>query len=289
MTEYTMKRVLLATIVLWPATAITEATAQDTLGIVITRAAALPSRVAPAENFTGMVRVQPVFDTTASTRAYGASVAFEAGARTAWHTHARGQVLIVTEGVGRVQRWGASVEEIRPGDVVRIPPGAKHWHGASPTSAMTHLAIVEQSGGRSTEWLEQVSDAQYTARPDAQRALAAAPARGAPGDSAQPSRAQQVMGDIAPKLAQLTDSVLFGDVWARPGLSRRDRSLVTVSALIAMNRPEQLRSHLRLARENGVTRDEVVEAITHLAFYAGWPNAISAVTVAREVFAEAGR
>ena len=173
--------------------------------------------------------------------------------------------------------------------MVRIPPGAKHWHGASPTSAMTHIAIVEQSGERSTEWLEQVSDAQYTARPDAQRAPAAAPARGVPGDSAQPSRAQQVMGDIAPKLAQLTDSVLFGDVWARPGLSRRDRSLVTVSALIAMNRPEQLRSHLRLARENGVTRDEVVEAITHLAFYAGGPNAISAVGVAREVFAEPGR
>jgi 4-carboxymuconolactone decarboxylase len=92
------------------------------------------------------------------------------------------------------------------------------------------------------------------------------------------------MGDIAPKLAQLTDSVLFGDVWSRPGLSRRDRSLVTVSALIAMNRPDQLRSHLALALANGVTRDELAEAITHLAFYAGWPNAIAAVTVAREVF-----
>jgi 4-carboxymuconolactone decarboxylase len=91
------------------------------------------------------------------------------------------------------------------------------------------------------------------------------------------------MGDIAPKLAQLTDSVLFGDVWARPGLSRRDRSLVTVSALVAMNRPEQLRSHLALARENGVTRDELVEAITHLAFYAGWPSAVAAITVAKEV------
>jgi 4-carboxymuconolactone decarboxylase len=91
------------------------------------------------------------------------------------------------------------------------------------------------------------------------------------------------MGDIAPKLAQLTDSVLFGDVWARPGLSRRDRSLVTVSALVAMNRPDQLRSHLELARSNGVTRDELIEAMTHLAFYAGWPSAVTAVTVAREV------
>ena len=100
----------------------------------------------------------------------------------------------------------------------------------------------------------------------------------------QQSRAQQLMGDIAPKLADLTDSVLFGDVWARPQLSRRDRSLVTVSALIAMNRPDQLRSHLALARQNGLTEEELVEAITHLAFYSGWPNAVAAVGIARDVF-----
>ncbi len=100
------------------------------------------------------------------------------------------------------------------------------------------------------------------------------------------SRAQQLMGDIAPKLAELTDNVLFGDVWERPGLAKRDRSLVTISALIAMNRPDQLRSHLALARQNGVTETEIVEAITHLAFYAGWPNAVSAVAIAREVFAK---
>ena len=106
----------------------------------------------------------------------------------------------------------------------------------------------------------------------------------APAASPQPSRAQQLMGDIAPKLADLTDSVLFGDVWARPQLSRRDRSLVTVSALIAMNRPDQLRSHLALARQNGLTEEELVEAITHLAFYSGWPNAVAAVGIARDVF-----
>jgi 4-carboxymuconolactone decarboxylase len=105
-----------------------------------------------------------------------------------------------------------------------------------------------------------------------------------PAAGAQPSRAQQLMGDIAPKLAELTDNVLFGDVWARPGLSQRDRSLVTISALIAMNRPDQLRSHIARARQNGVKEEEIVEAITHLAFYAGWPNAITAVGVAREVF-----
>lgn len=117
--------------------------------------------------------------------------------------------------------------------------------------------------------------------------MAGAPAfaQGSPPPAApQQSRAQQLMGDIAPKLADLTDSVLFGDVWARPQLSRRDRSLVTVSALIAMNRPDQLRSHLALARQNGLTEEELVEAITHLAFYSGWPNAVAAVAVARDVF-----
>jgi 4-carboxymuconolactone decarboxylase len=100
----------------------------------------------------------------------------------------------------------------------------------------------------------------------------------------QQTPAQRIMGDIAPKLADLTDNVLFGDIWERPGLSKRDRSLITVSALIAVNRPDQLRSHLELGRKNGLTEAEVVEVITHLAFYAGWPNAVTAVSVAREVF-----
>ncbi|MFZ4288406.1 carboxymuconolactone decarboxylase family protein [Variovorax sp. HJSM1_2] len=103
---------------------------------------------------------------------------------------------------------------------------------------------------------------------------------------ATPSRAQSLFGDVAPKLADLTDNVLFGDVWARPGLSPRDRSLATVSALIAMNRPDQLRSHLALARKNGITQEELVETITHLAFYAGWPSGVSAALVAKEVFAQ---
>ena len=98
------------------------------------------------------------------------------------------------------------------------------------------------------------------------------------------SNAQNLFGDVAPKFAQLTDDVLFGDVWARPGLSPRDRSLATVSALVAMNRPEQLRHHLERALENGLTRDELIEAITHLAFYAGWPSGVTAVGVAKEVF-----
>lgn len=100
------------------------------------------------------------------------------------------------------------------------------------------------------------------------------------------SRAQQLMGDIAPKMAQLTDEVLYGDIWERPELSKRDRSLITVSALIAMDRPDQLRSHIRLALKNGVTQDEIIETITQLAFYSGWPNSVTAVGIAKDVFKE---
>lgn len=100
--------------------------------------------------------------------------------------------------------------------------------------------------------------------------------------SGDPSPAQKLVGDFAPKLAELTDQVLFGDIWERPGLSKRDRSLLTVSALIALNRPEQLRHHLQRALQNGVAKTELIEAITHLAFYAGWPAAMSAVAVAKE-------
>jgi 4-carboxymuconolactone decarboxylase len=205
-------------------------------------------------------------------------VTFEPGARTAWHAHPLGQTLVVTSGIGRVQRWGDAIDEMRQGDIVWIPPGQKHWHGAAPNSAMTHVAIVEQLDGKSVDWMEKVSDPQYGAPLRGQTGVANVPA------AARPRPSQAAMGDFAPKLADITDNVLYGDVWERPELSKRDRSLVTVSALIAMNRPDQLRSHLCIARQNGVTQAELVEAITHLAFYAGWPNAVSAVAVAREVF-----
>jgi 4-carboxymuconolactone decarboxylase len=112
------------------------------------------------------------------------------------------------------------------------------------------------------------------------------PAAPATKQAVTQTTAQRLFGDINPKLAQLTDDVLFGDIWKRPGLSPRDRSLVTVSALITMNRPDQLRSHLQRARANGLTEAELVEAITHLAFYTGWPNAVQASTIAKEVFRE---
>jgi len=118
----------------------------------------------------------------------------------------------------------------------------------------------------------------------AQSSVAIAPPDKVTSSVAAPSPAQKMFGDIAPKFAELTDRVLYGDVWERPGLSKRDRSLITISALIAMNRPDQLRSHLVRARENGVTENEVVETITHLAFYAGWPSAVTAIAVAKDVF-----
>lgn len=114
----------------------------------------------------------------------------------------------------------------------------------------------------------------------------ARPQAAKPASAGTQTPAQRMYGDIAPKLADLTDKVLYADVWESPGLSKRDRSLATVSALIAMNRPDQLRSHLRIARENGVTEAELVETITHLAFYSGWPNAVTAIAVAKEVFAK---
>jgi 4-carboxymuconolactone decarboxylase len=240
---------------------------QGSESITVARSGSQPSREGPAENFTGSVRVDPLFAANDASRASGAYVTFQSGARTAWHTHPRGQVLVVTAGTGRVQSWGGPIQEIRPGDVVRIPPGVKHWHGAAENASMTHIAIQEHMDGKTVDWLEKVA--------------AAPPAASA--SSGQQSRAQQLMGDITPKLAELTDKVLFGDIWERPGLSKRDRSLATVAALIALNRPDQLRSHLRLAVANGVKKEELVEAITHLAFYSGWPNAISAALVAKEV------
>jgi quercetin dioxygenase-like cupin family protein len=127
----------------------------------IKRNGSQPSAKGPADYFTGAVRVDPLFQAPDPARVRGASVTFEPGARTAWHTHPLGQTLIVTSGLGWVQAWGGSVEEIRPGDVVWFPPGEKHWHGATPTTAMTHIAIQEALDGTVVDWMEQVSDEQY--------------------------------------------------------------------------------------------------------------------------------
>ncbi len=129
----------------------------------IKRNGSQPSAKGPTANFTGSVRIDPLFQAGSPVRVGGASVTFEPGARTAWHTHPRGQTLIVTAGCGWVQVWGGPVEEIRPGDVVWTAPGEKHWHGAKATTAMTHIAIQEALDGRFVEWMEKVGDDQYPA------------------------------------------------------------------------------------------------------------------------------
>ena len=125
------------------------------------RSGSQPSSKGPGDWFTGTVRIDPLFQANAPARAVGASVTFEPGARTAWHTHPLGQTLIVTAGFGRAQSEGGPIEEIRPGDVVWFPPNMKHWHGAGPTTAMTHIAIQEALDGKVVEWLEKVNDEQY--------------------------------------------------------------------------------------------------------------------------------
>jgi quercetin dioxygenase-like cupin family protein len=129
--------------------------------ITIARSGSQPSSQGPAEYFTGSARVDPLFPVAEPSRMAGARVTFEPGARTAWHTHPLGQTLIVTAGTGWVQQWDGPVQEMREGDVVRIPPGRKHWHGATATTRMTHIALQEQLDGKVVDWMEKVSDEQY--------------------------------------------------------------------------------------------------------------------------------
>jgi len=258
----------------------TDAATQNAKTLSITRGSAPPPQMRETENFTGSVGVEMLMEATAPSPLNAGRVTFAPGARTAWHSHPMGQTLIVTAGAGWVQQEGGEKQEIKVGDVVWTPPGVKHWHGATSTDRLTHIALTEQqSDGKRVEWMEKVSDAQYNAPLRAQ-----APTPAAPNTVADQRPSQRAIGDFSPKLAQLTDDVLYADVWERPQLGKRDRSLVTVAALIAMNRPDQLRSHITRARTNGVTKEEIIETITHMAFYAGWPSAITAISVAREVF-----
>src|SRR5690349_14422987 len=163
------RRTFLATVATWLATLAIQRTHAETRltanledEMEITRIGSQPSAKGPADWFTGTVRIDPLFQPHAPARAAAASVTFEPGARTAWHTHPLGQTLIITAGCGWVQQEGGPVEEVRPGDVVWFPPGVKHWHAASPTTAMTHIAIQEGLDGKVVDWMEKVGDEQYT-------------------------------------------------------------------------------------------------------------------------------
>jgi len=243
----------------------------ETQKLVIAREGSRAIERAPETNFTGDVRVERLFEAIDASHSSGGFVTFAPGARTAWHSHPAGQILIVTTGTGRVQLWGQAIEEIRAGDVVRIPAGVKHWHGASPRAPMTHLGITEVRDGTAVQWMEKVNDEQYGAAVSSPQ----------PG-SARPSG--EVQQRVAPGLATLTDDVLYGDVWQRPELSPRDRSLVTISVLIATGNTGPLNGHLNRAFTNGVKPSEASALLAHLAIYCGWPRAVSALEVYDQVY-----
>jgi len=252
--------------------------AVDAQSLAISRSGARPVRPAPAQNFTGGVQVEMLFEAVDPSHASGGSVTFQPGARTAWHSHPRGQILIITTGTGRVQRWGDPVEEVRAGDVVRIPAGAKHWHGASPQASMTHIAISEHRDGSTVQWMEQVSDEQYNGAPAAPQPQ---PLNSQPGPGRPSGPLQQ---KLAPGMASLTDDVLYGDVWRRPDLSPRDRSLVTITALIAVGKTTPLAGHLGRALDNGLRPAEASGLLAHLAIYCGWPSAVAALDAYEQVY-----
>ena len=241
--------------------------------LVITRGGSRPVEPGPEANFTGSVRVERLFEAVDPSHSSGGFVTFEPGARTAWHLHPGGQILIVTAGTGRVQLWGHPMQEVRVGDVVTIPAGVKHWHGASPQAPMPHLGITEARDGNAVEWMEKVSDEQYNA---------VSPSSSPQSDPTRPSGPLQQK--LAPGMAALTDDVLYGDVWKRAELSPRDRSLVTITTLIATGRSAVLAGHLSRALDNGVTPGEASGLLAHLAIYCGWPNAVAALDAYDQVY-----
>jgi 4-carboxymuconolactone decarboxylase len=272
------------------ATASTEAQT-----LAITRGGSRPVKSAPAGTFTGAARVEMLFEALDPSHASGGSVTFEPGARTAWHSHPRGQILIATAGTGRVQRWGDPIEEIRAGDVVRIPADQKHWHGAPPHASMTHIAISEHRNGATVQWMEQVSDQQYSGVTSAssgggelappQPQNPSVPQSQSPTEQPGTGRPSgPLQQKVAPGMAALTDDVLYGDVWRRPDLSPRDRSLVTITVLIATGKTAPLAGHLGRALDNGLQPTEASGLLAHLAIYSGWPSAVAALEAYEQVY-----
>ena len=203
----------------------------------ISRASSQASVAGSTDYFTGRVRVDPLFPATDEINASGAYVSFEAGARSAWHTHPAGQRLVVTSGVGRVQEWGKPMQEIRPGDVIVCPPGVKHWHGAAPTSAMTHLAVTGSVDGKSVQWLEKVTDEQY---------------------NAQGSQAPQVKPAAQP-------------------LSARQQAVPLMAAAMATSNMSALNTALNQGLDAGLSVSEAKEILVQLYAYSGFPRSLNAL------------
>lgn len=209
-------------------------------GQQILRAGTRGSTVAPIDHFTGRARVDPLFSVDADIKAAGAYVTFEPGARSAWHAHVAGQRLVVTSGTGLTQEWGQPVQEIRPGDVVWCPPGVKHWHGAAPTTAMTHLAVTGAAEGESVIWMEKVTDAQYNS------ASAAAP------------RDHETMT-------------------AEQTLSARQRAIPPIAAFMTTSDLPKLDAALNQGLDAGLTISEIKEILVQLYAYVGFPRSLNAL------------
>jgi 4-carboxymuconolactone decarboxylase len=258
----------------------------------IERSGSQPSSKGSAEWFTGTVRVDPLFDAHEPARTSGGSVTFEPGARSAWHTHPLGQTLIVTVGVGRVQRWGGTSR----GDSswrCHLDSARREALARCRTTGMTHIAIQEAIDGKVVDWMEKVSDEQYNMKPTSETKTSATTASAASVQITQPNvhgrrLSPEDVLQVAPALENYTQQRLYGDVWKRPGLSPRDRSIVTVTALIARGMAGALNYYIGQALDNGVKPREISEIITHLAFYSGFGNAFAAVGPAKEVFAQRG-
>lgn len=204
----------------------------------ISRAGSQASATGPADYFSGRVRVDPLFPVSSQINASGAYVTFEPGARSAWHTHPAGQRLVVISGMGLTQEWGKPVQEIRPGDVVVCPPGVKHWHGAAPTSAMTHLAITGAVDGKSVQWLEKVTDDQY--------------------------------GLVEPQAMSAEHPV--SEV-----LSAKQQAIPLIAAAMATSNMPRLNAALNQGLEVGMTVSEAKETLVQLYAYAGFPRSLNAL------------
>ncbi|PRA57069.1 MULTISPECIES: carboxymuconolactone decarboxylase family protein [Pseudomonas] len=214
-----------------------EAAAETRSEQQINRAGSQASMAGPADYFTGQVRVDPLFTASDELNASAAYVSFEAGARSAWHTHPAGQRLVVTSGIGLVQEWGKPVQQIRPGDVIVCPPGVKHWHGAAPASAMTHLAVTGSVDGKNVEWLEKVTDAQY----NADRPAAAAPAA------------------------------------ASETLSTKQQAIPLIAAAMAVSDMPRLNAALNQGLDAGLSVSEAKEILVQLYAYSGFPRSLNAL------------
>jgi quercetin dioxygenase-like cupin family protein len=207
----------------------------------ISRAGTQAAVAGPADYFTGRVRVDPLFPATDEINTSGAYVSFEPGARSAWHTHPAGQRLVVTSGVGRVQEWGKPMQEIHPGDVIVCPPGVKHWHGAAPASAMTHLAVTGSVDGKSVQWLEKVTDEQYNAQ-----------------------------GSVAPKAAPASQPV-------SETLSAKQQAIPLMAAAMATSNMSGLNAVLNHGLDAGLTVSEAKEILVQLYAYSGFPRSLNAL------------